>query len=173
MPQDPRSKIEERFFHRSLETVSALIRNCAFTYFYPPLEPRLWILHELAEFTYTSDGELLATSDLALLQQHVEEMVQTSVQAVLEKYNYRWSYESDRKYLTAWLELLVLLKMLPFDVGTIRLIMEGVTWFVAANTHSYRGALIELRKSEGVLVFHGKVYHFTPFPQYDEFVRRK
>ena len=56
--------------------------------------------------------------------------------------------------------------MLPFDVGTIRLIMEGVTWFVAAKTHSYRGALIEIRKSEGVLVFNGKVYHFTPFPQY-------
>lgn len=76
-----RSAVQDR-----REILPSLIRdrlsthcNCAFTYFYPPFEPRLWILHELPEFTYTSNGELLATSDLALLQQHVEEMVQTSV----------------------------------------------------------------------------------------------
>ncbi|PVH70013.1 hypothetical protein DL98DRAFT_564276 [Cadophora sp. DSE1049] len=171
MPQEPRSVPEERFFRRSLETISAIIRNCGFTYFYPPFKPRLWILYEIAEYILTCDGGLAVTPDIALFLEHVDEMVATSVQATLEKYNYECSYDGDRNYLTAWLELLVILKRLPMDVDVVRLVMDGITWQVTAHTQTYPLARMEIRKSEGLLVFDGREYNFTPFPQYKDFVR--
>jgi hypothetical protein len=105
-----------------------IIRNCGFTYFYPPFEPRLWILYEITEYVLTCDGGIRKTSDIELFLQHIDEMLETGVQATLEKHSYRCSCDRDRQYLTSWLELLILLSRLHFDIGGVRRIMDNMTW---------------------------------------------
>ena len=54
MPQTPRLLPEEAYFNRCLRTMSGIIHNCGFIYFYPPFEPRLWIMYEITEYVLTS-----------------------------------------------------------------------------------------------------------------------
>lgn len=119
---------EEGYFHRCLRTMSGIIRNCRFIYFYPPFEPRLWILYEITEYVLTCEGGLRMTPEIEPFLQHMNEMIQTGVQAILVKRGYRCSYERDRGYLIFWLELRFLLRRLHFDVGVICQIMDSVTW---------------------------------------------
>jgi hypothetical protein len=164
MPQSPRLLPDEAYFNRCLRTMSGIIRNCGFIYFYPPFEPRLWILYEITEYVLTCSGGIGKTPDIELFLQHIDEMLETGVPATLAKHGYRCSYDRDRLYLTSWLELLVLFKRLHFDIDAIRKIMDHMTWFHTLQTQSYPG--VELRRFEGTLVVHGKVHTFTPFPQW-------
>jgi hypothetical protein len=164
MPQSPRSLPEEAYFHRCLRTISGIIRNCGFTYFYPPFEPRLWILYEITEYVLTSSGDIVKILDIELFLQHIDEMFETGVQATLAKRGYRCSYDRDRQYLTSWLELIVLLSRLHFDIGGVRRIMDNMTWSHTVPIQMYRG--VQLQRFEGTLVVHGKVHTFTPFPQW-------
>jgi hypothetical protein len=77
-------------------------------------------------------------------------MVKTSVQAILAKHGYRCSDERDRQYLTSWLELLVFLKRLRFDIDFTRNIIDYIIWFHVTGTQSYPG--VELNRFEGTLV---------------------
>jgi hypothetical protein len=164
MPQSPRSLPEEAYFHRCLRTMSGIIRNCGFIYFYPPFEPRLWILYEITEYVLTCSGGIGMTSDIEPFLQHIDEMLETGVQATLAKHGYRCSYDRDRQYLTSWLELLALFKRLHFSIDTIRKIMDHMTWFNVLGTQYYSGA--ELNRFEGTLVVDGKMHTFTPFPRW-------
>jgi hypothetical protein len=143
--------------------MSGIIRNCDFIYFYPPFEPRLWILYEITEYLLTCSGGIAITPDIAPFLQHVTEMQETGVQATLVKHNYRCSYARDRQHLTSRLELLVLLTGLNFDIEGIRRIMDDMTWLQLTHTQWYPG--VELKRFEGILVVNGVVHTFTPFPQ--------
>lgn len=142
--------------------MTGIIRNCGFAYFYPPFEPRLWILYEITEYALTCDRRLRITSDIESFLQHMNEMIQTGVQATLAKHNYRCSYDRDKEYLTSWLELIVLLKHLHFDTDIVRMIMDHMTWNDVTDT-LYRLGL-QLNKYKGTLEVNGNIYTFTPFP---------
>jgi hypothetical protein len=163
MPQNQRSSPEAMYFQRCLGTMSGIIRNCGFIYFYPPFEPRLWILYEITEYLLTCSGGIAITPDIAPFLQHVTEMQETGVQATLVKHNYRCSYARDKQHLTSRLELLVLLTVLNFDIEGIRRIMDDMTWFQLTHTQLYPG--VELKRFEGILVVNGVVHTFNPFPQ--------
>jgi len=164
MPQSPRSLPEMSYFDRSLQTISAIIRNCGFMYFYPAFESPLWILYEIAEYVLTCTGRHPKTSDIAPFFQHIFAMFENGVQATLAKYGYRCSYERDQQLLTSWLELLVLLRQTISSIDTGRTIMDNTTWFCRAQHQLYAG--VELKKFEGILVVNGRMYTFTPFPQW-------
>jgi hypothetical protein len=164
MPQSPRSLPEKAYFNRCLRIMSGIIRNCGFIYFYPPFEPRLWILYEITEFVLTSFGGIRLTSDIEPYCRHIDEMLETSVQATLAKHGYCCSYDRDMQYLTSWLELLVLLNRLNFDIYNIRNIMDDMTWFNAVQVQWYPG--VELKRFEGTLVVDGEMHLFTPFPRW-------
>jgi hypothetical protein len=164
MPQIPRSPAEEVYIHRSLQTMSGINRNCGFIYFYPPFEPRLWILYEITEFILTSSGFTAVTSDIKKYLNHIDGMISAGVQATLVKHGYRCSYDRDRQYLTSWLELLILLKRINLDVGMIRNIMDHLTWQPICQTYHYPG--LTLNKFEGTLIAKGQTYEFTPFPRW-------
>ena len=115
IPQSPRTPPEEAYFNRCLRTVSGIIRNFGFIYFYPPFEPRLWILYEITEYVLTCSEGMGKTSDIEPFLHHINEMIEIGVQATLAKHSYRCSYDRDRQYLTSWLELLVL-----FQTTTLR-----------------------------------------------------
>jgi hypothetical protein len=163
MPQSPRSSSEKAYFRRCLQTMSGIVRNCAFIYFYPPFEPRLWILYEITEYVLTCSGGIPMTSDNEVFVQHMDEMLKAGVQTTLAKHGYRCSYDRDRRYLIAWLELLVLLRRLHFKVDGIRVIMDNMTWRPACGIQIYREA--ELHRFKGILVVNGKTHTFSPFPQ--------
>jgi hypothetical protein len=166
MPQNQRSSSEAVYFQHCLRTMSGIIRNCGFTYFYPPFEPRLWILYEITEFLLTSYGGIATTPDIEPFLRHVTEMLETGVQATLVKHSYRCSYDHDRQYLTSWLELLVLLRRLDFDIEGIRRIMDNMTWFPLAQIQWYPGYPgVKLNRFEGILIVGGVTHTFTPFPR--------
>lgn len=166
MPQSPRSSPEEAYFHHCLQTMSSIIRNCGFIYFYPPFEPRLWILYEITEYVFTCSGDLESTSDIEPFLQHINEMLKTGVRATLAKHDYHCSYDRDRQYLTSWLELLVFLRRLNLNIDIIRKIMDHMTWLNVRETQYYPKLGVEVNRFEGTLVFNGKMHTFTPFPQW-------
>ena len=166
MPQKPRSELEQTYFFRSLATMSGIIRNCGFIWFYPPFEPRLWILYEVAENTLTCDGDLPDTVDIKPFTSHVQEMLSSSVQAVLKKYDYKSTYARDKAFLTSWLEFLVLLKKLQVDTIDLRRIMDHLTWGPKTKVIYYgtpEGHL-HIQRFEGSVTRNGEIFNFTPFP---------
>lgn len=171
IPQSPRSQAEEAYFLRSLATMSGIIRNSGFIWFYPPFEARLWILYEIAEFTLTSSGFIPATPDIMEFMEHVQEMVQTGVRSVLNKYNYRCTYDRDKAFIISWLELLVLLRNLRIGIVYIRRAMDHMTWFPRVEELYIRmdDGLFHLSKFQGTINYKGERYTFTPFPEMCKF----
>lgn len=164
-PQAPRNPTEADFFARTMTTVPSIIRNAGFSWFYPPFEARLWILYEVAEYHLTSSHRL-NTQDIQQFVRHVDEMVQHGVRHVLEKYNYRCTYEQDEAFITPLLELLVLLKRLDVDIDDARQLLDNITWFPTTKSLVVRTEKsgLKLDKSKGSLLYQNKKYTFTPFP---------
>ncbi|KAI0490447.1 hypothetical protein F4859DRAFT_458046 [Xylaria cf. heliscus] len=170
IPQEPRSQQEKVYFLRSLNTMSGIIRNCGFTWFYPPFEPRLWILYEIAEYELTCDGELEATPDTKEFKAHVKEMVRIGVRPTLDKHGYSCSYDRDKEYLTSWLEILVLLTRLNVDIGDVRRILDDITWHRPRRiTYKTIMGVILLGLYEGTLEFCGEHYTFSPLPEHGKY----
>ncbi|KAK7989909.1 hypothetical protein PG989_010224 [Apiospora arundinis] len=168
LPQHPRSPEEEAYFTRALQTMSAIIRNSGFSYFYPPFEPRLWILYEVAEYTLTAVDRLPETPDLKTFAEHVREMVRVGVRPTLERHGYRCTYDSDRDFLISWLELLVLLSKLLIDVSDIRRLLDLQTWSptLISIWHPTVSGLVSIYRFEGLVDFAGERHKFTPFPHW-------
>lgn len=173
LPQHPRRDTEETYFMRALKTMPAIIRNCGFMWHYPPFEPRLWILYEVAEYTLSCTDELQAFDDNKQFLDHVKEMCEVGVRATLSKHGYRCTIERDKEFITAWLELLVLLKRLLVNIGDVRHILDDLTWFSGmANIYlgTGQGDLV-LRPFQGTLSLRRDKYTFTPFPKWVSFPR--
>lgn len=168
LPQHPRCDTEENYFLRALETMPAIIRNCGFAWHYPPFEPRLWILYEVAEYTLTCTDHSQAFDDNKQFLDHIKEMREVGVRATLSKHGYRCTIERDKEFIIAWLELLVLLRRLLVDIGDVRDILDKLTWMPITgnmwlNTLSGQ---VWLRPFGGALTLGGKQYTFTPFPKW-------
>ncbi|KAK4108418.1 hypothetical protein N656DRAFT_428057 [Canariomyces notabilis] len=146
MPQEPRTKSEEAYFERALQRMPFIIQNCGFAWFYPPFEPRLWILYEIAQFILTCSGELPPVEDIKEFRDHVNEMVQTGVRSTLQ--------------------LLVLLKRLPVDIIQLRRIVDSLTWFspTASLFTPTPNGWLEIHRDKGTLRLGDDEYSFTPFP---------
>ncbi|KAF7195878.1 hypothetical protein HII31_02758 [Pseudocercospora fuligena] len=168
VPQAPRSYLEARYFVRSLETVGGLIRNCTFIWFYPPFEPRLWILYEIAEYFLTCEGPEPPQDDIREFYQHIGEMKVRSVDYVLSKYGYRCKNDLDRRFLTTRLELLILMDKLNFDTSWKRLVFDDLTWHTTTSRLAIAlDGLLEIDKFEGTFDYAGQVWNFTPFPRWN------
>jgi hypothetical protein len=173
LPQEPWSGHEAGYFRKALRTVPGIIRNCGFMWYYPGFEPRLWILYEVAEYVLTCEGsdQHMITEDIKEFMNHVKEMLEIGVGATLAKYKYKYRFERDRKLITPWMELLVLLHRLHIDLDDIRRIQDGITWFRNCDNMIYatsQGTVI-VNKFCGVLTLRGEQYNFTPFPQTGKF----
>ncbi|VUC34988.1 unnamed protein product [Clonostachys rosea] len=167
-PQSPRTPAEETYFASTLQTMSAIIRNAGFTWFYPPFEPRLWILYEIAEYALTCDLGIDPYPDIKEYLEHVKEMLKNGVRTTLEKHGYRSTYESDKEFLVSWLELLMLTKKLRLDTADIRQLFDNLTWHRLAGIvicNTTRGTL-QLYRFEGVLELNGERHTFKPFPNW-------
>ncbi|KAF2750955.1 hypothetical protein M011DRAFT_464746 [Sporormia fimetaria CBS 119925] len=164
LPQSPRTAQQQAYFDRCLRTMSAIIRNCGFTYFYPPFEPRLWILYEIAEYILTCRDAQPPTHDAEIFFQHIAEMEENGVQATLKNHSYHCSSDEDWLYLVPWIELLVLFKRLKIDVFVVRRALGGIRWAPNVENYAY-GNMVRLRQFEGTLTVFGEKHIFTPFPR--------
>ncbi|KAI0443611.1 hypothetical protein F4803DRAFT_514748 [Xylaria telfairii] len=166
IPQHPRTEQEDIYFKRALNTMSGIIRNSGFIWYYPPFQPRLWILYEIAENDLTSDGDTLITPDNKEFKAHIQEMMDVGVRPTIDKYGYSCSYDRDKEYLISWLELLVLLRKLCVDTIDIRRILDGITWSHPRKMFTKTlTSLIIVCPYEGTLEFFGKRHTFTPLPE--------
>lgn len=87
---------------------------------------------------------------------------------LINKYGYRCTYDRDMKFLTSWLEILVLLRNLDIDILSVRRLLDSLTWHPTAKStvvQTTKGA-VELCRYEGSLKFlrNGELHMFTPFP---------
>jgi hypothetical protein len=87
----------------------------------------MWILYETAEFALTSSEDFEATPDVREFKDHVQEMVQTSVRSVLDKYSCVCTCDRDQEFLLSWLVVLVLLTRLGVLIVDIRRLMHYMT----------------------------------------------
>ena len=166
-PQEARSRSEEIYFLRTLQTMSGIIRNSGFIWFYPPFEPRLWILYEVAEYTLTAENEWKPTEDVREFKEHVKEMLRVGVRSTLDRHGYRCTNPRDKEFITSWLEVLVLLRTLRLDVDDIRRLLDHLTWkrgleIIIMNTIS---GYVHFSRYEGTLILRGECHTFTPFPK--------
>lgn len=141
----------------------AIIRNCGFMYYYPPWEPRVWILYEIAEFRLTSEGEVIKTFDSMTYLYHVQEMLDVGVAATLRTHGYRCTDERDQDYLLSWLEVLVILRQSHLTTNNIRGVMDRLTWQDSAQEYVIRGLDLRLKKYDGSLLIAGERHSFHPF----------
>ncbi|KAH7020360.1 hypothetical protein EDB80DRAFT_221322 [Ilyonectria destructans] len=170
MPQHPRNQKEEAYFLRSLKTMPGIIRNCGFMWYYPPFEPRLWILYEIAEYTLTCLGGLqgLTTPDIKEFADHINEMLQVGVRSTLNKHGYRCTYDRDKEFLTSWLEVLVLLRKLFIDIDDVGRLLDHLTWSPSTEIIQLftMNGLVEICRFQGTLILNGDRHTFTPFPKW-------
>lgn len=173
LPQEPRSEAENGYFLRGLQTMSGIIRNCGFMWWYPPFDARMWILFEVAEYTLTCVLEIARHQDIEKFLDHVKEMSEIGVRATLTKHGYKCKRDRDREFMIPWLELLVLLKGLLSDVDDIKKILDVLTWNRAEESEYINTAdgLVILHRFEGTLFLREKHYRFTPFPRWVSFRR--
>lgn len=172
-PSTPGATLKQPTSGEPWKPMPAIIRNCGFMWNYPPFEPKLWILYEVAEYSLTCEGGIEVTEDNKQFVDHVNEMREVGVRATLNKHGYKCKEERDKKFLPAWLELLVLLKRLLIDLGDIRGILDNLTWFPVTGTmliNTLNGT-VKLYPFEGTLILGGEEYTFTPFPLWVSFIR--
>lgn len=162
-PQAPHSQEEDIYFRRTLQTMSGIIRNCGFMWWYPPFEPRLWILYEVAEYKLTC-REFLVTPDNKVFSDHIKEMLQVGVCPTLGRYGYRCTNQRDKEFLTRWLELLILLTRQHVEILDIRRLLDGLTWSPGVQEIYQPG--LKLEQFKGILVVQGVQFSFTPFPEW-------
>ncbi|KAI1124867.1 hypothetical protein F5Y10DRAFT_248445 [Nemania abortiva] len=170
IPQTPRNQHEEHYFTRSLQTMSGIIRNSGFMWYYPPFQPRLWILYEMAEYYLTHDGGISVTEDSRQFGEHIVEMLEVGVRPTLEKHGYRCSYDRDQEFLTVWLEYLILFKTLGFSTDDIVRFQNQITWHPSVQW-AYIGTIkgmVELCRYEGTLKVGGKCYQLAPLPHWED-----
>ncbi|KAK3378681.1 hypothetical protein B0T24DRAFT_646562 [Lasiosphaeria ovina] len=168
-PQHPRSPPEELYFLRTLNSMSGIIRNSGFMWFYPPFEPRLWILYEIAEYTLTCEGGMQeVTPDNEQFIGHVQEMVRSGVRATLDRHGYRCTFDRDKQFLMCWLEVIVLMKDLHLHIDDVRNVLDNLTWHPVATIYrnAIDGRLIQLDRYEGTLILGEESHSFTPFPDW-------
>lgn len=122
-------------------------------------------MFEVAEFSFTEDGEIVETPDNKSFKDHIQEMLTTSVSFIFKKHQYKCTYSRDKEFISSWLELLVRLKKMSIDILDLRRLMDNLTWFPKADKicHNAAGGMLEFKKFEGTLTRNGTVHAFSPF----------
>lgn len=165
-----RSEREKSYFKLMLTCIPMLVRDCAFEWRFPPHEPRAWVLYEIAEFILGHKLDI-TTDDNKTFINHVSEMVNfpvvdehTGVCQILDKYGYDCTNKGDKRLVTGWLEILVILtKCFPGETEIV-FRKEVLDMLNKPAVGSWSNPLMdfEIDKAEGTARHKGIVYNFTP-----------
>ncbi|KAK2735078.1 hypothetical protein FQN57_001358 [Myotisia sp. PD_48] len=165
LPQWERTEPQQRYFSRALQSIPRLVRDCSFMAHFPDFRPRLWVLLEVAAFTFNR-SEPIGLPCIDSFRNHLSQMKESSVRHVIDKYGYRCTNNGDRDWVINWLDmLLALLRSVP-SVHTRREILNAIDNSEVRNCiHQETG--MEIDKERGTLRTNGIVHQFNPLPMDD------
>ncbi|THU98589.1 hypothetical protein K435DRAFT_777365 [Dendrothele bispora CBS 962.96] len=160
MPQNPRTKLQQRYFRKMLQFIPPLVRDCAFEWRFATFEPRAWILSEVAEYVL-NHKEYIITDDMKPFLSHLTEMFVDGVQPVISRHKYACTNGSDMRLLIGWLEVLVILFKIVPDTSSRQSICDMINRdYVGSYFNTELGLRVD--KYKGVISYKGFDHNFTP-----------
>lgn len=165
LPQRERTASQKQYFARALQSIPRLVRDCSFLAEFSEFRPRLWVLFEVAAFTFNrADAVGLPCTDV--FQKHLLQMKGGGIRQVLDMYKYKCTNDGDREWVINSLEILLTLRKAVPSIHTRRQILNAIdNSSVRACVHQEAG--VEIDKERGILKSNGTIYQFNPLPVED------
>jgi hypothetical protein len=160
LPQSPRSNTQTEYATKMLRRTSILMRNCAFVWRCPRLQPRLWILVEVAQYMLTGNN-YTTTPDIEVFTNDVLAMETEGVRQVVRRCGYKCSVSRDYRLLVGWLELLIIVSKLVPDVSLKRSLLDSLDTSIESSWND-NGTAIQVDKATGIVSHNKSVYRFAP-----------
>jgi tetratricopeptide (TPR) repeat protein len=149
LPQWVRTRPQDNYFRRALASISRLVRDCSFVAQFPEYRPRLWVLFEVAAFTFNR-AEPVGLPCTDIFERHLSQMQGDGVRHVLNEYGYRCTNKSDREWVITLLEVLLALRKVVPSIHTRRQILDVVD-NAAVRSCIHVGVGVEIDKERGIL----------------------
>ncbi|KIW67730.1 hypothetical protein PV04_06962 [Phialophora macrospora] len=165
LPQWERTGPEQQYFSRVLPSIPRLVRDCAFVAQFPKFKPRLWVLFEVAAFTF-SRAEAVGLPCTDSFEKHLLQMKGDGIRLVLDRYRYNCTNRGDREWVIRWLEILLALRETVPSIHTRRQILDAID-NSAVRSCVHQEAGVEIDKERGILKANGKTFQFNPLPVED------
>jgi hypothetical protein len=165
LPQWERTAPEQQYFSRILPSIPRLVRDCAFVAQFPDFKPRLWVLFEVAAFTF-SRAEAVGLPCTDPFEKHLLQMKGDGIRLVLDRYRYSCTNKGDREWVIRWLEILLALRKTVPSIHTRRQILDAID-NSAVRSCVHQEAGVEIDKEKGILKANGTTFQFNPLPVED------
>ncbi|KAH0563380.1 hypothetical protein GP486_002054 [Trichoglossum hirsutum] len=165
LPQRERTAPQQQYFSRVLASIPRLVRDCTFMAQFPEFRPRLWILFEVAAFTFNR-AEAVGLPCTDPFRKHLLQMKGDGVRLVLDKYHYNCTNKGDREWVITSLEILLALRKTVPSIHTRRQILNAID-NSAVRSCAHQEAGVEIDKERGILKANGTTYQFNPLPVED------
>ncbi|KAK6541495.1 hypothetical protein TWF694_007304 [Orbilia ellipsospora] len=163
LPQWERTAPQQQYFSRALWSIPKLVRDCAFVAQFSEFQPRLWVLFEVAAFTFNR-AEPVGLPCTDTFQNHLQQMRADGVRLILDKYQYKCTNKSDREWVINSLEILIALRKAVPSIHTRRQILDAID-NAAVRSCTHQEAGVEIDKERGTLKLNGTViFQFNPLP---------
>jgi tetratricopeptide (TPR) repeat protein len=165
LPQRERTAPQQQYFSRVLPSIPRLVRDCAFVTQFPEFRPRLWVLFEVAAFTFNR-AEAVGLPCTDPFEKHLLQMKGDDVRIVLDRYGYKCTNAFDREWVITSLEILLALRKTVPSIHTRRQILNAID-NSAVRSCVHQEAGVEIDKERGILKTNGTTYQFNPLPVED------
>ncbi|RYN22721.1 hypothetical protein AA0119_g11787 [Alternaria tenuissima] len=169
LPQWGRTAPQQQYFSRVLPSIPRLVRDCSFMAHFPEFRPRLWVLFEVAAFTF-NQAEPVGLPCTDSFKKHLLMMNGDGVRPVLDRYGYSCTNKFDREWVITWLEILLALRRTTPSIHTRRQILDAID-NSKVRSCVHQGAGVEIDKERGILKANGTIHLFNPLPVEDEIPR--
>ncbi|GAB1312604.1 hypothetical protein MFIFM68171_02814 [Madurella fahalii] len=158
----PRTAEEEQYFRRVLASIPRLVRDCSFLAQFHDFRSRLWVLFEVAAFTF-SRAEPVGLPCTDIFKKHLSQMKGDGVRIVLDKYQYNCTNKGDREWVITQLEILLALRKTVPSIHTRRQILDAIDNSVVRYC-DHKEVNVEIDEERGVLKAGETTYQFNPLP---------
>ena len=163
LPQWERTCPQDKYFRRVLASIPRLVRDCSFVAQFPEYRPRLWVLFEVAAFTFNR-AEKVGLPCTDIFERHLSQMRGDGVRQVLDEYDYRCTNNADREWIVTSLEVLLALRKTVSSIHTRRQILDAID-NAAVRSCIHEGVGVEIDKERGILKVRGETaFQFNPLP---------
>jgi len=163
LPQWVRTCPQDKYFRRILASIPRLVRDCSFLAQFAEHRPRLWVLFEVAAFTFNR-AEPVGLPCTDIFERHLSQMRGDGVRQVLDEYGYRCTNKADREWVITSLEVLLALRKAVPSIHTRRQILDAID-NAAVRSCIHEGVGVEIDKERGILKGPGETaFQFSPLP---------
>ncbi|KAK8099592.1 uncharacterized protein PG998_012833 [Apiospora kogelbergensis] len=163
LPQKKRTGPEDEYFRRVLASIPRLVRDCSFVAQFAEYQARLWVLFEVAAFTFNR-AEPVGLPCTDMFERHLSQMRGEGVREVLNRYGYQCTNQGDREWVVTSLEVLLALRKTVPSIHTRRQILDAIDNAVVRScVHQEAGVKVD--KERGLLKGPGgDTFQFNPLP---------